>query len=557
MHDKAYMAEVESLLDKLTEEEKNKLILNLARRQEEKNQKAFLKMMGKKEISPQPILLNQEEVASFLEWLEEVNQGILHLECSYDETDEDYPWDKGYEILYGDREGIGSRMKEGILLAEKILKGKYYEKALTLYDGILGAAVTAIEEESEECMEMSFSELVEEEIIQVDETFFTLSRLLAVYACKEKRERAADFYDVFSQPRAHKLKLRDFWSVTSEELKGREAFLQEWIDFLSEITGDRAEELLYEAAYELGGVEKVTELAGALKDIHPRLYLRILELYIEEEKEKGALTIGWEALEKIPRSLVIRAEICDRMIPLALNMGDSESVYRLMKLAFSSDSTLPRYLKLFQLPAFREVATDAFEETGLLPKHLYSAERYFSRELTTNSISEHERDVLQFFKGCFHEIFEKCRADSASLGWSTSLKGAMVPLFILALNKDEVMTEPAEMLWEETAMKLGYSFKAEILLQDFMNWKQVMAEEIRGLEDYLDWIRDEADKRVDAVVGGGFRQSYHKAALLIINLGEMLKSRGHAGSTKELVERYRNRYKRHRAFKEELNTLGL
>jgi len=66
MHDKAYMAEVESLLEKLTEEEKDKLILNLARRQEEKNERAFLKLMGKKEISPQPILMNQNEMTSFL-----------------------------------------------------------------------------------------------------------------------------------------------------------------------------------------------------------------------------------------------------------------------------------------------------------------------------------------------------------------------------------------------------------------------------------------------------------------------------------------------------------
>ena len=557
MRDKAYMAEVESLLEKLTEEEKNTLILNLARRQEEKNEKAFLKLMGKKEISPLPILMNQDEVTSFLKWIDEVNQGILYLECSYDETDEDYPWDTGYEILYGDKEGIGSRMIEGVLLAEKLLQGKYYEEALALYDAILGTAVTAIEEESGECMEMSFSDLVDEEIIQVDEAFFTLSRLLAVYACNEKHERAKDFYEMLSQPRAHKLKLRDFWSVTSEELKGRETFLQEWTDFLSEISGERAEELLYEAAYELGGVEKVTGLAGALKDIHPRLYLRSVELYIEEEKVKEALAIGWKALEEIPGSLVIRAEICDRMIPLALLMGDSEAVHRLMKLAFSSDSTLPRYLKLFQLPGFREAITAASEEIELLPKRLYSAERSFSRELTTNSISDHERDVIRFFSGRFHETFEKCRADSTSLGWSSSLKGVVVPLFILALNKEEALTEPAEILWQETAEKLGYSFREDLLHQDFMNWKQVMTEEIRELEEYMDWIREETDKRVNAVVGGGFRQSYHKAALLLINLGQMLESRGCKGSAKELAERYRNRYKRHRAFKEELNVLGL
>lgn len=396
MHDKAYMAEVESLLEKLTEEEKDKLILNLARRQEE-NERAFLKLMGKKEISPQPILMNQDEVTSFLKWLDEVNQGILYLECSYDETDEDYPWDTGYEILYGDKEGIGSRMKEGVLLAEKLLQGKYYEEALA---------------------------------------------------------------------------------------------------------------------------------------------------------------IGWKALEEIPGSLVIRAEICDRMIPLALRMGDSEAVHRLMKLAFSSDSTLPRYLKLFQLPGFREAITAASEEIELLPKRLNGAERAFSRELTTNSISDYERDVIHFFSGRFHEIFEKCRADSASLGWSSSLKRVVVPLFILALNKEEALTEAAEMLWQETAVKLG-NCSREDLLQDFMNWKQVMAEEIRELEDYMDWIREESDKRVNAVVGGGFRQSYHKAALLLINLGQMLESRGCKGSTKEIAERYRNRYKRHRAFKEELNVLGL
>lgn len=446
-------------------------------------------------------------------------------------------------------------MKEGVLLAEKLLQGKYYDEALALYDAILDTAVTAIEEASGECMEMGFSDLVDEEIISVDEAFFTLSRLLAVYACKEGRERAEDFYEMLSQPRGYKLKLRDFWSVTSEELKSREIFLREWVDFLSEISGDRAEELLYEAAYELGGVEKVNELAEALKDMHPRLYLRSVELYIEEGKEKEALAMGWKALEEIPGSLVIRAEICDRMIPLALRMGDSEAVHRLMKLAFSSDSRLPRYLKLFQLPAFKEVITAASEEIALLPKRLYSAESPFTKELTSNSISAQERDVIRFFSGSFQETFEKCRADAASLGWSSSLKGVVVPLSILALNKKEALYEPIEMLWEETAIKLGYSFR-EDFLQDLKNWKQFMGEEIRELEHHMDWIREETDKRVDAVVGGGFRQSYHKAALLIVNLGQMLESRGYTDSTKELVERYRDRYKRHRAFKEELKALG-
>lgn len=88
MVDKDYMADVESLLDKLTEKEKDTLILNLARHQEEKNKKTFLTLMGKKEITPQPTLVNQDVVASFHKWLAEVNQGMRYLEYSYDEMDE-------------------------------------------------------------------------------------------------------------------------------------------------------------------------------------------------------------------------------------------------------------------------------------------------------------------------------------------------------------------------------------------------------------------------------------------------------------------------------------
>ena len=80
-------------------------------------------------------------------------------------------------------------------------------------------------------------------------------------------------------------------------------------------------------------------------------------------------------------------------------------------------------------------------------------------------------------------------------------------------------------------------------------------------EFYLKWCSDEIGCRIDAIVSNQHRGSYHKAAGLLAAMAETLANREEKQEGMDLIERYRNKYPRHTAFKSEitqaLQTSGL
>ncbi len=71
----------------------------------------------------------------------------------------------------------------------------------------------------------------------------------------------------------------------------------------------------------------------------------------------------------------------------------------------------------------------------------------------------------------------------------------------------------------------------------------------------IGWIKKEVDKRTEAVVGGGYRKSYYKAAALITALGETLESNGKVNGKMVTIEHYKKLHSRKRAFKAEIEML--
>lgn len=57
---------------------------------------------------------------------------------------------------------------------------------------------------------------------------------------------------------------------------------------------------------------------------------------------------------------------------------------------------------------------------------------------------------------------------------------------------------------------------------------------------------------MDAIVGEKHRDSYHKAANLLVALAEVLANRGMKADGATLIEKYQRKYNRHIAFQREL-----
>ena len=63
--------------------------------------------------------------------------------------------------------------------------------------------------------------------------------------------------------------------------------------------------------------------------------------------------------------------------------------------------------------------------------------------------------------------------------------------------------------------------------------------------------RDEIGHRVDAIVSNQHRGSYHKAAGLMVAMAETLANREERQDGMDFIDKYKNKYPRHTAFKSE------
>lgn len=169
-----------------------------------------------------------------------------------------------------------------------------------------------------------------------------------------------------------------------------------------------------------------------------------------------------------------------------------------------------------------------------------------------NNISLQHKMILHFFNGEFEYIYEECKKDKTYLDWSNNIKGIFVPLFILYLDQSHSFSKAGEKLIEGLNHRLNYSNNDEKnFIERFFIWKNKTKITREQYEKYITWLQSEVDKRTDAVVGGGFRASYYKAALLISALGETIESQGNINAKKNIIENYKKVHSRKRAFKAE------
>ena len=73
-----------------------------------------------------------------------------------------------------------------------------------------------------------------------------------------------------------------------------------------------------------------------------------------------------------------------------------------------------------------------------------------------------------------------------------------------------------------------------------------------SVNSYVEWLESVISKRVDGIVGGKYRKSYYKAALLIAALGEVKESLGTKLAKNFIINEYLKKFPRHTSFRGEL-----
>jgi len=565
MNHREFLDKVDEQLQKMSEQEKADWIHELARKQSDCQWADFLNSFegavgtaGSAGTTEAAVEGQSGQLAKINEFLTKIEEEEIYFEGEEMECDDDECWDPDYETVYSDPFGIGVGLADAFQTAENLVTDKQYGKAAELLERLCTITVW-IDGEYTDYEPLELDDMLKEHLIAVNIKKAVLNLLYAQYQCLSGKKRAKQLLRFFALEICDGVRFEEMLTVGPEELKDIDTFMKDWVAVLEEADGDRVGELLTEACLYIGGAEQLHAEAARVCGRQPMLYEKLCNLYREENRLEECETAGLEALEAIPEKLVLRGRIADIAAEAALLQGHMDTAHGAMKAAFFSRSSLDHFLKLFELPDSKEAVKSAAEYAGALPGRRTNI-RYWKygakpKQFEENELTTCEKAVIRFFHMEFEQVCDNCEKEERVLGWSNhdSISGVATPLFLLMMNRQNTFSKAGRILIEDIKSRIDFEEKDGSEFADcFLQWKKRVHLTEDQFAAYNAWLKNMIDQRVEAVVGGLHRHSYHKAAEIIVTYGEMLESNGCPGEKERQIEYYRGLHFRKSAFKSEL-----
>jgi len=390
--------------------------------------------------------------------------------------------------------------------------------------------------------------------------------LRAVYLAAPLEDRpeqllaAWNEYGYFADDR---LSLQGMIEAGEEPLPDFDRFLPAWIDYLREIGTEH--DLLREAVKMSGGVPALAALARQEGKAHPKNYVEWIKALEEEKNYPAMLEAAGEGLATVPQNYVVRAEIARGMVKAAENLGDTDSQLVGWREAFYSKPDLDFFLNLLSLAEQKgcrqKEAEPAIARAMSLVEEENQNRGYYYPESKETIKSQASKSLLVqicLLSGHYEKAFAICR-EEGPLGWSfgQNPKGILIPFFLVLLAGDNGIRSLPNLkhLWENAAGTVNEQIGTQLpkrysqAIENIIKNIQLTEEEENK---YLNWCIAEAEARLNEIVGGQHRGSYNKAANLIVSVAELLAVKGNKQRGAELINKYHQKYNRHRAFRQEL-----
>jgi len=369
--------------------------------------------------------------------------------------------------------------------------------------------------------------------------------------------------------------LRAAIDSAQEPLPGFSNFLKDWTALLKKKKGDGALRLLREAVVLSDGTAGIEKLALKSGKKHPSAFVDWITALEQDGDFQGMITAATKGLETVPEDLEARSQIGEGLARAGKHLGDKRSELTGWREAFHSDPSLPRLLTLLSVAGMKgrqkkEIDRAIARILSLVGKRMNANDgpwypNIFNTEKSKSTASRTLLTQALLLAGRHKDAFELCQAVGA-LGWfySDNPKRWVVTFLLVCLQKDRSLKRSPNLkgLWDRTYGDLD-PFCLYEDPETPRSFERAMFETISSVrfsakdkKKYLSWCVEEAGARVDAIVSGKHRKSYDKAAELLLASAEVLVGLDRGDEAVELVERYRCKYPRHRAFQEELrNTI--
>ena len=556
---KEFMEEVKMRLGKLSTEELSSIILSWASEEHPSNRQEFLNkiipLKQKKEA-----LINEKMLMDRIDaFAQRVNDG---------EYCDGWGWDDAIheERDWGD-ESWAEEMDEFFLQARSLLLQGKYKLAEEVYRKLF------------EILEMGRDpghlpgdpDFINMLNVDVNEQVSLFLR--TIYLNTDSEERPALLYEAMNDcwQKYGQIKFKNIMDALDSLLPDLDAFFVDWIEFLKDQSSMNASELLREAVVLKGGVPAISEFARQYAKWYPRAYLDWISALDKEGDVDSVICVAREGLSKVPQDFTVRAEIAETISRIGEELSDNKLKLEGYRESFYSNPSIKYLLDLYitsiECSCFEEIREEVERRImELQSKVRIPVNDYSSREQNTSFISESVLVDALLLGGRYEKVFEMSK-DNGPLGWSSgnNPKPVFTAFMMVLLSKEGINSKILYKQWEDAIGYIEYGMSGGYIEK----YRKVIAYIIKRYikldqeqEDfYLKWRKDEIGRRVDEIVSNQYRGSYHKAAELLVAMAEVLANREEKQGGMDFIERYRNKYPRHNAFKGEvtqaLQTSGL
>ena len=520
MEYRIYIEKIREQLEKMSEADKTEWIYSQARTADEDNRQSFLDSLAgnigtEMELTP-------EEINS---WCEAVENEEIYFEREWEEDmDSTFSWDPDYFEYYTDEYGIKNFLAKALDTCRHLISLREYRTAYQLLARIEGLEFCISDDFPEY---MALAALEKNGVVRIDFRELMKALLYSCYQSCEGRERIDRMYSHISK--YSDINITGIFSYGPSELQGTDEFMAEWRNFLMSRKDKEACRLLKEACMYIGGEELLLETADKKAGDFPELYADYCRLMYDSGQYDRCIEAAKEAISRIDSS----SPVCSNVSDLAIKAGEDRP-HLVKNFCFSAFCGRPDMFNLLRL--FAAGDSEILKQALAVIKNMEQGRL---------------KGIFRFMTGEYDDVIRYCMRGQDDSG----LKNDITYLLLIALKEDRAAKTAAEKAVLDEIMRAGRYNRSD--REQFYKMMSVWRKNFKIADDktpeYISWLKDETERYVDVTVGGGHRESYDRAALRVVMLGEVLEDNGMENGLSETVEGYRKTYWRKHAFTGELS----
>lgn len=555
-----FLCKIDNITQNLTTEELLNLVHQIARTLPEDERDSFLELLNSctskiSNESENDILF---ELPATLKYIEEIYKGDKYLTISINEEWDDWYDDYEDQFIYHDESLLLDDIENATNLIHQCIDQEFYDPhILKLIQALSRLIVFAIEDDeySHDKSTISLEELYSKDLLNFDFFQWIYESMYIIYKIADKTNRPNEIYNFLLNFEHTSIKLEKFMQIGNHDLCDFDLFLNQWIELLIHQESYQANHLIKDAIPLLKDPNDLLVFAKENANTHPYLYLYFFENYANQYTLDQLLSTSLEAMQNIENQCIERNKVALYCASYANQMHDFKTVDKAYFEAFISDINVTNYMRL------RFESHDYQRYKDSVKQAIQSKDKNKPSSLYSNSYMDFITRDFQSLILFFETDFSK---ESIS-----KLQEIPLSFMLLTLNNNDISPYPKGL---EHALYCAYQtcdFNAndyyfgtssasqlnscELFIKLFIQWKQTLQLSKNEESLWLQYLADKIQSETESTLSNRHRSHYYSCAALISAYGEVLESRNQKGSQQQLIDSYKKKYPRFKAFHNELN----